>query len=76
MARPVDERLHSVRFAFEDSLDRTILSIGDPPRHPMSPRFASAGVAEEHTLHASVGNDSAPDHGTSVDHRWPHAGGK
>jgi hypothetical protein len=42
----------------------------------MSPRFASAGVAEEHTLHASVGNDSAPDHGTSVDHRWPHASRK
>src|SRR5688572_33512947 len=70
-ACPVDHCLHVGRLALEDSFDCAVFTVGHPTGHPTRPRLTSASVAEEHTLHTSVGHHSATDHGTSLDHAPP-----
>lgn len=44
---------------FEERLDRSIAAVGHPAGHAPRLSLTSAGVAEEHPLHAAVDDDSA-----------------
>src|SRR5207342_2865973 len=73
-ASPVDHCPYGRGLAFEDCLNRTIITIRDPTGHPMRPSLPATGITEEHSLHLAMGHHSATNHGTSVDQPVPHRG--
>ena len=67
-ARPLmhepNQTADSVVLALEDRLDRAVPTVRDPPGNVVLLREPTHRVAEEHSLHAPVGDDTPADHRT------------